>query len=438
MTRLAVLALLAGLSAPSLLAATTPDDSTTRINAAPARDGWFVCDAVSGPYALFAGKADEKGASVVTLLDRRTGQFDTQTYQVSAPDPGAGQVHWTLSRGGKTVGDVHGVNPGMVEDDGATTPPILDVKLDDRQLSCRWLAHTRFLGVDSRRSVVVTETPQGLVYQSFDFAKRGAVAGPGGVQLSNKPTLRLLGGSEIVGTRGGFRFANGGYVYFVQRPRAAEAAALVVTHAGRLVVSEKLVGFTYAPPIGRAPEKVSAALGPDALWSGEGVDACRAKTDAKTVGDCLLDQMRKGGASAGSIAFTQKSIAGGDPGYVSAWKQAGPVGIATVTYPFRANTNTGTVLVPATGDPIPVDAYQLTADDKARADYRAALSDHPNAFPVPPGTIAISKGPTGGIRILVTTPTAVCHACAAGGSIVVGYDFDVAGHFLGAGVVAVA
>lgn len=429
--------LLAGLLAGPVLAS-SPDDSATRINAAPARDGWFLCDAVDGPYALLAGKPDAKGAAVVTLLDRRTGRFDTQSYLVGRPDPGAGQIHWRLGRSGVAVGEVHGVNPGMIEDDGATTPPIVDVRLDTRTLSCRWLAHTRFIGLDSRRSVVVTETPQGLVYQSFDFAKRGPVVRPDGVQQSNRPTLRLLGGSEIVGTRRGFRFANADYVYFIQLPRSGEPASLVVTRDGRLVESEPLVGFTYAPPLGRAPEKLSAALGPDAVWSGAGLDVCRARGDARAVADCLVDQMRKGGASAASITFTQKQIAANDPGYVSAWKQAGPVGIATVTYPFRANTNEGTVLVPTAGDPIAVDAYELTAADKARADYRAAQAEHPDAFPVPPGAVSTAKGPNGGVRILVTTQTAVCHACASAGTIIVGYDFDAAGHFLGAGLIAVA
>ena len=148
--------------------------------------------------------------------------------------------------------------------------------------------------------------------------------------------------------------------------------------------------------------------------------------------------MRKGGASAGSIAFTQRLIAADSPGYVSAWKQAGPIGIATVAYPFRANTNQGSWLVPSAGDPIDVDAYQLSAGDKQRADYKAVIADNPDAFPVPPGTIALGRTPAGNVRILVTTPTAVCHACAPGASIVVGYDFDAEGHFLFAGVVAVA
>ncbi len=444
MIRLAAFASLVALLVAGPASAATPDDSMTRINAAPARDGWFVCDGVSGPYALFAGMPggakDNGAASVVTLLDRRTGRFDTQTYQVGAADPGAGQVHWSLSQNGKDVGQVHGVNPGMLGDGhAATTPTVMGVQIGAISVDCRWLQHTRFIGIDSRRSVTVVETPQGLVYQSFDFAKRGPVTRlPEAASRASRPTLRLTGGSEIVGARGGFRFANAGYVYVVQRPKANEPATVVVTRDGRVVHSETLVGFTYAPPIGRAPEKLSAALGPEAVWSGAGIDACRGKADAHAVDDCLVDQMRKGGASAGAIAFTQRLIAADSPGYVSAWKQAGPVGIATVAYPFRANTNAGTMLVPASGDPIDVDAYQLTAGDKGRADYKAMIANNPDVFPVPPGDVALGKTPAGNLRVLVTTPTATCHACAPAASIVVGYDFDATGHFLFAGVVAVA
>lgn len=432
-------AILAALFAAVAAPAAAPDSSMTRINATPARDGWFVCDGVSGPYALFAGMPGDKGASVITLLDRRTGHFDTQTYQVGPGDPGAGQIHWSLSLGGKAVGNVHGVNPGMIGDGhAATTPTVMGVQIGAVSVDCRWLQHTRFIGVDSRRSVTVVETPMGLVYQSIDFARRGPATHPDGGEQSNRPTLRIAGGSEIVGARGGFRFVNGGYVYVVQRPQANEPASIVVTRDGRVVNSETLVGFTYAPPIGGAPVKTSAALGPAAVWSGAGLDGCRAMAGAQAVDGCLLDRMRKGGASAGSIAFTQRLIAADSPGYVSGWKQAGPVGIATVAYPFRANTNEGSWLVPASGDPIDVDAYQLSAGDKTRADYKAMIDDHPDAFPVPPGTITLDKTPAGNLRVLVTTPSAVCHACAPAASIVVGYDFDAAGHFLFAGVIAVA
>lgn len=441
MIRFALSAALAGLSAAAAMAASPSEDAATRINAAPARDGWFVCDAIDGPYALFAGRPGTDKVSVMTLLDRRTGRFDTQRYTVGDGDPGAGQIYWPLSQGGKEVGHVHGVNPGMIDDNGATVPPITGVKLGDRDLDCRFLSHTRFIGVDSRRSVVVTETPQGLVYQAFSFRKRGAVTQPDGVQRSNKPTLRLIGGSETTtgaGSPGGFRFANASYVYSIQLPRGGEAASLTVTRGAKLVQSEKFVGFTFAPPTGRAPESASAApLGPDAVWSGAGLDACR-KPEVKSVDDCMVDAMRRGGAPAAAIAFTRRLIADDNPGYISAWKQVGMVGVATVTYPFRANTNEGTWLVPTVGDAVDADAYRLTAEDKARADYRAAMANNSEAFPVPPGTMSLGKTPDGHLRILMTTATAVCHACAPAGQIVVGYDFDDLGRFTGAHLVAAA
>jgi hypothetical protein len=428
---LTVLALLAAMPA----GAAVPDAAVTRIAATPARDGWFVCDAISGPYALFAGKPDATGASVMTLLDRRSGRFDTQSYQVGAADPGAGQVYWSLSQGGKAAGSIHGVNPAMIEG-GASEPAIAGVELAGRRLECRLLAGTRFIGLDSRRSVVVTEGAQGLTYQSFDYRRRGAVTRPDGAQRSNVPTLKLAGGSEIGPDPAGFRFANAGYTYTIAWGPAG-AATLSVTRAGQRVGIDHLVGFSYAPPVATPVATAAPALGPDAVWSGKEVDACRAGKAAE-VDACLVATMRRTGVSPAAIAFTRRLIARNNSGYISAWKQAGPIGIATVTYPFRANTNQGTVLIPATGDPIDADGYALTAADKARPDYRAAQAQHPDAFAIPPGDVAVKPGADGGTRILLTTATADCHACAPNGSIVVAFDFDAAGHFLHAGLVMAA
>ncbi|HEY0269422.1 MAG TPA: hypothetical protein VGC10_00360 [Sphingomonas sp.] len=428
MNRLALAALALLAAGP---AAASADTVVTRINAAPARDGWFVCDAVSGPYALFAGKPDGAGTSLITLLDRRSGRFDTQAYQVGAADPGAGQIHWSLSRGGKAVGGVHGVDPGMIEG-GAGVPPIVGVELGEIGLDCRFLAGTRFIGLDSRRTVVVTEDARGLTYRSFDYRRRGVVTRPDGVQRSNVPTLTLGGGSEIGPDPAGFRFARAGYRYTVAWP--AGAAIVSVMRGGRPIGIDRLVGFSFAP----SPGSQAATPGADAVWTGRDLDACRAGKSAAAIDACLVATMRRTGASAAAIAFTKRLIAKNDSGYISAWREAGPIGIATVTYPFRANTNQGTMLIPATGDPIDADGYDLTAADKARADYRAAQAQHPDAFPVPPGDVAVTSGAGGGTRILVTTATADCHACAPNGSIVVAYDFDAAGRFLRAGLVMVA
>lgn len=416
-----------------------PEASVTRINAAPAREGWFVCDAISGPYALFAGKPDASGTSLITLLDRRDGRFDTQSYQVGAGDPGAGQMYWALSQGGKAVGSVHGVNPGMIDDadkdGGAAVPPITSVALAGVSLECRFLSHMRFIGLNSRRTVVVTQGPQGLTYQSFDYRRRGAVTHPDGIQRSNVPTLKVGGGTGSEAS--GFRFVNAGYAYTVAWPAEAGAATVSTSLGGRPLGADHLVGFTYAPPA--VPATAAApALGAEAVWSGKDLDACRAKHIADESDACLVATMRRTGASAGAIAFTERLIARNESGYISGWKQAGPIGIATITYPFRADTNQGTMLIPSSGEAIDADAYQLTAADKARADYRAAQAQHPDAAPVPPGGVSITAGADGGTRILVTTTTADCHACAPDGSVVVAYDFDAAGRFVKAALTMAA
>jgi hypothetical protein len=415
-------------------AAAAPDAAITRIAAAPAREGWFVCDAIAGPYALFAGKPDAAGISVITLLDRRNGRFDTQSYQVGAADPGAGQVYWALSQGGKVVGAVHGVNLGMIEG-AAGLSSITGVEIGGRRMECRFLAGTRFLGLDSRRSVVVTEGAQGLIYHSFDYARRGAVTRPDGVQRSNVPTLKIAGGSETGPTSAGFRFANAGYGYAIAWGNGA--ATVTVTHGGQTLGIEHLVGFSFVPSAATPPQSQAAALGADAIWSGRDLDLCRTGKAAESDA-CLVATMRRTGASPSAIAFTKRLIAKNMSGYISGWRQAGPIGVATIAYPFRANTNVGTMLIPASGDPIDADGYDLSAVDKGRADYRAAQAQHPQAFPVPPGDIAVKDGADGGTRILVTTATADCHACAPNGSIVVAYDFDATGHFLHAGLVMAA
>jgi hypothetical protein len=331
-------------------------ETASRIVAPPARDGWFVCDAVEGLLVAFVGVPDAQRQSLVTLLDRRTGRMDTQAYTVGRADPGAGNIFWSLSRSGREVGSIHGINPRMV-DGSQRLAPMRQVTIAGTTLDCRWVADMAFLGADARRSVMVTKGVDGLVYDSFDFAKRGARVEKAGAQSSNVPTLRIVGGRA---TADGYRFANGGYSYVIAR-NGAGPATLTVSKGGAVVQTERLVGYEQS-----TGAQAAARLGPDAVWNGEGLDGCRRNETQAALRQCVSDRMRAAGVSAAGIAFAARG--GVDLGYVSGWRQAGPVGIAAVTYPFRANTNAGTALIPSEGDPILVDAYALTPADKARAD----------------------------------------------------------------------
>jgi hypothetical protein len=416
-------ALSAALPAPPLAA--DPGDAVTRIAARPAREGWFVCDALAGPVAAFMGSPDADGRAVLTLLDRRSGRFANRTLGVGRADPGAGQIHWALSEDGREVGNVHGVNPGMIDGDGATIAPIKGLTLGRLSLDCRWQSHMRFLGLDARRGVVVTDEDGTLIYRSFDFGKQGAATHPDGVQASSAPTLEIRGGAQ---TADGFRFENGGTVFAIDTRGGIGPASVHVTRAGRVVGTDALVGFSYAP---RVPG--SDTLGPAAAWNGDGIDACRA-AGAKPA-ECLVARMRMTGATPASIAFTRKLAARGDAGYISGWRQAGPVGIATVTYPFRANINETTTLVPRAGDTIALEGWQPAAADRTRPDWQAFSRAHPDATAWAPGEVAEPKVADGQpVTIRWRLPMQACHACAAVGDVTIAYRFDAAGKLLGSGI----
>ena len=173
------------------------------------------------------------------------------------------------------------------------------------------------------------------------------------------------------------------------------------------------------------------------VWDGD-LNACRQGENAATR-DCLRDAMRAGGASADAIAAAEQLSTGGELAYVTAWHEHDGLGVATVEYPFRANTNEGTRLVDVAGKRVDVDALQL--DDALRADpaVQALLAAHPQATPFAPaqaaGTVALDGG---GIRLLYRTPLRDCHACADVGQLQIGYDFDGKRNFIGQQVVPAA
>ena len=162
-------------------------------------------------------------------------------------------------------------------------------------------------------------------------------------------------------------------------------------------------------------------IGPTAVWTGS-IEACRNDTAAD---NCLLQVMRTAGASPAALAAASTLSAQGKPGYVTAWQDVEGVGVATLEFPFRANTNQGTWLVDANGLAIDVDEEVL--DDTARGSdaYKAFSSKHPDSGPFAPAVAAGTQAlPDGGVRLRYTTPLRSCHACADDGHVTIGYDFD--------------
>src|SRR5450830_870139 len=107
-----------------------------------------------------------------------------------------------------------------------------------------------------------------------------------------------------------------------------------------------------------------SAVDARAIWPERSLSACRT-AQAEAVDACLLRTMQKGGARPQAIAAAKALAASGNPGFISAWRPVGKASIATVTYPFRANTNQGSLLVGSDGVAVDIDADLLSDADRA-------------------------------------------------------------------------
>ncbi len=200
-------------------------------------------------------------------------------------------------------------------------------------------------------------------------------------------------------------------------------AALTACQAPPAVVPEASGTFTTPVP-----------LDASAVWTGT-VDECAA--GSTPVERCLHETMQARGASPTALAAAAQLAERGEAGHVAAWETVEGVGVATLEFPFRANTNQGTWLVDASGRIIDVDADALAGAAPAHADVATFREAHPDAFPVAParadGREALDGG---GVRLVFVTPMRTCRACADAGTLRVGYDFDEARRFTGRRVLA--
>ena len=205
--------------------------------------GWFACDAVDGPLVAIVGRPDGRGVASIVTVDRRNGRTEARSFVVAPADHGAGQVHWPLSRQGREVGSIHGINPGMVAGSGADAlPPIKGITIGASSLACRWQGDTRLLAIGRTRTVQVSVEGGRTVYRSFDFARRGpAIDGAEGV-VTTRPTLTIVGGTRS--TAGDWRFVNAGYVFMVSTRAGRGPARVTVTRGGKVVGVTDFLTFT--------------------------------------------------------------------------------------------------------------------------------------------------------------------------------------------------
>jgi len=181
-------------------------------------------------------------------------------------------------------------------------------------------------------------------------------------------------------------------------------------------------------------------VGPAAIWpdaekkARQVVEECSSKR-GPDFGECFVSFMQKHGASSQAVLFARLTD---NTGYLRAFRKVGPVDIAYVAYPFRANTNHGYLLV--NGDPpmVDVDNLMLTKEALARDPaYAKLLQRFPNAAIWPEDRFSTrlpvaEELPDGGQRfIVVYRITDLCRACKELAKAKFGFDFDANGKFLG-------
>jgi hypothetical protein len=189
-----------------------------------------------------------------------------------------------------------------------------------------------------------------------------------------------------------------------------------------------------------APAKITAS----AVWqvSSQFLITARAACE-KSPGDvnCMIDQMTKAGAPPDAVAFTRQLYqqSHGDFGVMTSFQAQSPVSIACITYPLRANTNYGLVLL--NGQPPIINVEDLKLLDTKTMQQSLQFQNLKGQFPqvdVWPGDRDgttwpdMQSGPNGGPQFVVSYPLINgCHACARAGAAIFTWNFDAQGKFLG-------
>ncbi len=160
-----------------------------------------------------------------------------------------------------------------------------------------------------------------------------------------------------------------------------------------------------------------------AVWQGN-IDRCY---DQDNIDSCVIATIEKSGNvdAARAARYLAKK---GEVGYLSGWQKVGSVGIAEVKYPFRANTNSETLLIPLTGKAVEVASF--AEKPEALAGWQTFAKQHPDASPWPPGELIASKSDSRGASFVFGYQIRTCHACENIASAQVRYAFNTKGQFV--------
>jgi hypothetical protein len=207
--------------------------------------------------------------------------------------------------------------------------------------------------------------------------------------------------------------------------RAALAAALLVLAVAGAAAAEKVT--------------TAAVWRPNSGFMSRFHSRCD-RLGGKTFDACFVAAMAAAGAAPAALDFARRLD--GEAYLQALAETGGPIAIAHISYPFRANENDAWLLVNGRPDLIDVDDERRLALAMMRgaSAYRAIARHYPQAT-FWPGERGMA-GPqviAGGRQFIVDYRLRnLCHACAVIGHVRFAFEFDRAGSFRGTRLVSVA
>jgi predicted secreted protein len=190
-----------------------------------------------------------------------------------------------------------------------------------------------------------------------------------------------------------------------------------------------------------APALAVQNVGPEAVWK-PGPQFTKTVNDRcgspklQAFNDCIGSLMQTEGASPEALAFAKRLD---NEGYLRAYQQVGPVGIAHVSYPFKPFENSGILLVNGSPPVIDVDDFGSLPEKDMKQDplYRELLKEYPamslwhgdRLSDTPPKAQPLKdSGESLGFSYRLLDG---CRTCKVIGQAHFAFDFDPGGKYLG-------
>ena len=195
------------------------------------------------------------------------------------------------------------------------------------------------------------------------------------------------------------------------------------------------------------PAASDGKIGASAIWQppqdflDKAHSVCDKGAGAASFDQCFMNQIAAAGAPADAVSFTRMLYQqnGGLVGIMTAFKKYGPVDVAQVFYPLRANDNYALLLVNGNPEILDVDDHAKagpgsdgTGLDVPGSETKVSPNRSLAGRPQWQHSLArVQLLPAGGTEFIVSYRLINgCHACQHVGLARFGWDFDASGKFL--------